>query len=97
MFGNSFYHNYNCTGDDNIYFFLNESLSKYIKLFIVELVNKNKNKFSYGKQFRQRNADTLKIVLPSNEKNEPDFEYMEQYIKNIMYKKINQYLNYIKK
>ena len=27
-------------------------------------------------------------------KNEPDYEYMEQYSKNLMYKKIKQYLNY---
>ena len=38
-----------------------------------------------------------KIMLPVNEKKEPDFEYMEQYIKNITYKKINQYLNYLEK
>ena len=66
MFGNSFYHNYNCFGDDNIYFFLTDSLSKYTKLFIIELINKNKSKFSYGKQFRQKNADTLKVILPIN-------------------------------
>ena len=94
MFGNSFYHNYFCSGDDNIYFFLNDDLCMFKKLFIVEMINKNKNKFSYGKQFRQKNADNFKILLPINEKNDPDFEYMEQYSKNLIYKKINQYLNY---
>ena len=36
-----------------------------------------------------------KILLPINDKKEPDNEYMEQYIKNIQYKKIKQYLNYL--
>ncbi len=96
MFGNSFYHEYNCTGDDNIYFFSNDNLSKYSKIFIVELINKNKAKFSYGKQFRQKNADTLKIILPINQKQEPNYEFMEQYTKSIIDKKLNSYKKYAK-
>lgn len=46
MFGNSFFHDYYCLGDDNIYIFTNDKLSKFIKLFIVSLINKNKNKGS---------------------------------------------------
>ena len=36
-----------------------------------------------------------KIMLPVNKKNKPDFEYMEQYMKNLTYKKVNQYLSFI--
>lgn len=36
-------------------------------------------------------------MIPVNDKEEPDYEYMEQYIKNLMIKKYNQYLNYISK
>lgn len=97
MFGNSFYHNYNCFGDDNIYFFLTDSLSKYTKLFIIELINKNKSKFSYGKQFRQKNADTLKVILPINKNKEPDFEYMEKYSKSIINSKTEKYKQYAQK
>jgi hypothetical protein len=37
-----------------------------------------------------------KIMLPINEKNEPDFEYMENYIKNLEFKKLNEYLQFKK-
>lgn len=96
MFGNAFFHEYMCTGDDNIYFFINTALSKYVKLFLVDLINKNKNKFSYGKQFRQKNADTLKIVLPINKQGKPNYEYIEQYTKLIIDKKIDKYIKYAK-
>jgi hypothetical protein len=33
-----------------------------------------------------------KILLPINDKKEPDFEYMENYIKQLEYKKLNEYL-----
>ena len=36
-----------------------------------------------------------KILLPVNEKDHPDYEFMEQYRKQIMLQKYQQYLNYI--
>ena len=36
-----------------------------------------------------------KILLPVNEKDNPDYEFMEQYGKQIMLQKYQQYLNYI--
>ena len=58
--------------------------------------NSTLNKFNYGYGFSQERIKKQKILLPVNENNEPDYEYMEQYIKNIIHKKINQYLDYIK-
>ena len=34
-------------------------------------------------------------MLPINDRKEPDFQYMEQYMKNLTYKKVNQYLSFI--
>lgn len=96
MFGNSFYHKHMCCGDDNIYFFTNEDVSEYSKLFITNTINFQKDKYSYGKQFRQKNADSSKILLPinSNNLNEPDYEYMEQYTKDTIDKKTAKYITY---
>lgn len=95
MFGNSFFHGYRCAGDDNIYFFKNPSIGKYVMLFVSCVINKNKSKFSYGKQFRQGHADALLALLPSTPSGEPDYDYMEQYAKNIHHKKITEYLDYL--
>lgn len=96
MFGHSFYHNYKCFGDDNIYFFINDKLSKFTKIFLVLCINKNSIKFSYGKQFRQNNADKDKILLPITPQGEPDYEFMEEYIKEIINKKRQKYIEYVK-
>ncbi|AVB77183.1 restriction endonuclease subunit S [Methanococcus maripaludis] len=99
MFGNAFYHEHICSGDDNIYFFINDELSKATKLFIVACINQNKSKYSYGKQFRQRNADTTKILLPisKNEEFKPDWAFMEEYIKEKYAIKEKTYKEHIKK
>ena len=96
MFGQSFYHSYNCCGDDNIYFFINNQISPYAKLFITTCINKNKLKYSYGRQFRQNSADKDKILLPIDKNGKPDYEYMEKYIKNKLLQKYEVCLKYMK-
>ena len=99
MFGNEFFHEYTCCGDDNIYFFVNDDISKEAKLFIVSSLNNNKSKYSYGKQFRQGNADTVKVMLPvmKEDNTRIDFDFMENYIKNKFKSKIDTCKAYIEK
>lgn len=97
MFGHAFYHNYEITGDDNIYFFGNDDLSEYTKLFIASCISGNSSKYSYGKQFRQRNADKECVLLPVNEKDEPDFKFMEKFIKERLATKRDEYVEYAKR
>ena len=33
-----------------------------------------------------------KIMLPVNDQNEPDYDYMENYMKQLEYNKLNEYL-----
>lgn len=80
MFGNSFFHPYRATGDDNIYFFENLHLTAETKEFTCVSIEKQSCKFSYGKQFRQRNADSLKTMLPVTDSGEPDYAYMAEYV-----------------
>ena len=95
MFGHAFYHNYSAYGDDNIYFFINDNITPKAKLFIVTCINQNSLKYSYGNQFRQDNADKDKILLPVNSKGEPDYEFMEEYIKEREAKLKEQYKEHI--
>ena len=84
MFGNCFYHDGTLFGDDNIYFLISNNISKYSKLFITTIINSTlKEKYSFSHQFRQKDLDTLAINLPSTPDNFPDWQYMEDYMKEI--------------
>ena len=84
MFGNCFYHDGTLFGDDNIYFLISNNISKYSKLFITTIINSTlKEKYSFSHQFRQKDLDTLTINLPSTPDNFPDWQYMEDYMKEI--------------
>ncbi len=85
MFGNCFYHKGDCAGDDNIYFFINNTISDLCKLFLACCINDYlQNDYSYAHQFRQTNADMLCISLPVTPTGDPDWDYMEQFMQKKM-------------
>ncbi len=81
---------------NKIYTINHKQINKFNGLFIQQALNTSIKDcgFSYGQGLTGTRAKRRNVLLPINENNDPDFEYMEQYMKNLMYKKIKQYLNY---
>lgn len=97
MFGNVFYRNYIFKCDDNIHVLKNKYLNHINGNFIVNSIKQTtKDVFSYGKQFRLKTLEKLKILLPTNSKGEPDYEFMEQYMRHKEQEKQKEYQAYIK-
>ena len=60
-------------------------LNQYIAIFIITLIHQNKYRYSYGRALYSDEAKKMTIKLPINHKGEPDFEFMENYIKSLPY------------
>ena len=85
MFGNSFFHKGEYAGDDNVYFFINGEISDDAKIFVASIINTdNTRKYAFKDQFRQPQADTLSVYLPATSDGQPDWQYMESYMKAVM-------------
>lgn len=98
MFGNVFYRGYKFKCDDNIHILTNSSLGKYISLFVCNCIKQTtEDIFSYGKQFRLKTIEKLKILLPINSKGDLDYFFMEQYMLQIETEKRLKYYKYIQK
>lgn len=72
-------------------------LNKFTGLFFVTAQDMIENKYSHG---YKRNKDHLasdKVMLPVNASGAPDYEYMEQYAKNLMIQKYQKYLAHIQR
>ncbi len=96
MFGNVFFREYNFKCDDNIHVLHTEKLNKQIGIFISRAIRQSTaDIFSYGKQFRLKTLEKQKILLPTTQKNEPDFAFMEAYIREKEQEKIKGYKTYI--
>ncbi len=90
MFCNSYYQLKKFSCDDNVLTLKSKyDINKYVILFIVTIIKQDKYRYQYGRQYRQKNFNQHKIKLPAkqNEKGEcePDWKFMEDYIKSLPY------------
>lgn len=82
----------------NIQILSNSNLNYFIAQFLIPLIKIQMEKFNWG-----GNGATLtrlkrsKIILPINSKGEPDYAFMEQYVRNKEQVKITKFENYINK
>jgi len=81
MFGNCFYQDGKFICDDNVIVIKNVKI-KPINLFLISVLNKYVN-FDFKKQFRLKHLINVKIKLPVDENDEPDWKYMELYINEL--------------
>ena len=87
MFFNVFYHNYEYFSDDNVHTLIpkNISLNKYVCLFLVAILKQLQYKYDFGRQVRLQRLDFDKIKLPIDKNGNPDWQFMEDYVKSLPY------------
>lgn len=95
----NFYHPYRAMFSDDVkrLSFKNVEGNKFLYLFLKNCILNQKSKYQYAYKFNEKRLKRQKIMLPVNSKSAPDYEYMEQYMMNIEYKKRKQYLDYLSK
>ncbi|MFP7696774.1 restriction endonuclease subunit S [Trueperella sp. LYQ143] len=70
-------------------------LNEATGLFFVAAQDMIEHKYSHGYKRNKEHLAGDKVMLPVTDSGEPDYEYMEQYAKNLMLKKYRQYLKYL--
>ena len=71
----------------------NDHFNAYVYKFISSIVKRLGVKYSFNREINDTRIKREKILLPINHKKEPDFEYMENYMKQLELKKLKEYLN----
>ncbi len=96
--GYSFYHKYPALySNDCRKLRLKEHQNEYAALFITNQVMQQKDKYNYSIKMGTARLKKQKIMLPVDETDTPDYDYMEKYSKNLMRKKIQSYIDYASK
>ncbi len=95
--GYSFYHKYEALySNDCRKLRLKQRSNEYVSLFMTNQIMKQKDKYNYSVKMGTGRLMKQKIMLPINELDLPDYDYMEQYVKNIMYNKYKFYFDFKK-
>lgn len=71
--------------DVNVLYAKSWVMNKYIAMFIVTVIKSNKYRFSYGHKWTMGKMKETVLKLPIDSKGNPDFEFMEKYIRSLPY------------
>lgn len=90
--GYSFYHNYKALFSNDCRKLRLKNKSPFVGKFISRIVTGQKEKYGYGYKMGTGRIKRQKILLPIDDKGEPDYQFMENFVKKIEYKKLRQYI-----
>lgn len=68
---------------DHIVIIRSPKMNKYNGLFLVSILNQERFRYCYGKSFKKDSISNTMIKLPSDSNGNPDWEFMENYIKSL--------------
>lgn len=63
----------------------NSKLTAYSGLFLVTVLDLNRYRYSFGRKYNKKILENSTIKLPVTEHGEPDWQFMEDYIKSLPY------------
>lgn len=94
----SFYHPYKALFSDDVKRIELKNTSyqnKYVYLFLITMIEMQKKKYMYSYKFNAKRMSKQKILLPINSIGNPDWQFMENYMKQIEYEKLTKIINYL--
>lgn len=60
----------------------NEHLNPYVAMFLISIFDKERYRYSFGRKYKKKVIENSQILLPSTRGGNPDWIYMENFIKN---------------
>ena len=95
--GSCFYQPYLASYDMKIHSIAlkDRMLNKYIALFIVNQCKRTCGQVTYGNQMSSSDLKKQFVCLPVDSNNEPDYVFMENYMREVEHKQKDRYKNYI--
>lgn len=99
--GSAFYQPYSFLGrggaGSSILMLYADNMNLYSGQFIAKMIsNTCACKYTYGHMGNKDGIKHERIMLPIDENNNPDYQFMEDYVKELMARKREQYLDYCK-
>lgn len=94
-----FYHPYECIFTDSVkrLHLKNYEDNVYVLLFMKSVIMQQRSKYSYGYKFNERRMLRQLLVLPVTDDGEPDYQFMEDYVRELMIAKRKQYCDFVEK
>lgn len=93
--GTAFYEPFEFVASDHVTSLKREGTSKFVYLFLATTIERQGSNFNFNREINDARIKKMQVILPVTDEGKPDYKYMEQYAKNMMLRKYEQYLAFI--
>ena len=91
--GSCFYHEYEFIASDHVTHLKNEKFDKYIYLFMVPIVQRLEEKYSFNREINDTRIRKEKLLLPINDSGEINFDFMRNFMKYMEVDRLKKVIN----
>lgn len=95
--GTAFYEPFAFVASDHVTSLKRENTSSYVYLFLTAVLKQQSSNFNFNREINDLRIRKMRVMLPVNDKDEPDYQFMEDYMRELMATKRKQYHEYVKK
>ena len=92
--GSTFFHHYTFVASDHVTALILEKPNKYIYLFLSGIIRRLEEKYSFNREINDKRIQREKILLPVNSDGLPDWQFMEDFMRQIELYKIAEVISY---
>ena len=93
--GTAFYEPFAFVASDHVTSLKRENTSQYVYLFLTAVLEQQGSNFNFNREINDLRIRKMRIMLPVDDNDEPDYEFMEDYMKELMSVKRKQYQKYV--
>ena len=81
--GSAFFHQYEFVASDHVTQLKRNGLDKYAYLFMVPIINRLSEKYSFNREINDERIKREKLLLPVNDEGEIDFDFMSSFMQEV--------------
>ena len=92
--GTAFYEPFAFVASDHVTSLECKKANKYVYLFLTTVLEQQGSNFNFNREINDLRIKKMRIMLPVTDSGEPDYQFMEDYIRELMEKKRKQYVQF---
>lgn len=93
--GCAFYEPFSFVASDHVTCLKSDGFSPYVYLFLATVIRKQAGNFNFNREIKDIRLKKIHIMLPVDSNGNPDFEFMNDYMKFLLESKYKHYLDYL--
>lgn len=93
--GSAFYEPFKFVASDHVTSLKRENTDQYIYLFLTAVLEQQKTNFNFNREINDLRIKKMKVMLPVDDNGEPDYQFMKNYMKELVEIKRKQYREHI--